>query len=131
MERENNSKKTGYKKIRYYLVTENVFIVLAFLLIAVGVYNFWVSGFSYWISYIYVCAGIVLFVVGLVIAIKMVKAFQRDDIPAYVNLLESQDVDPESGLLYYDQFIKQADTRTQLALTTCYLACFRLKVSSI
>ena len=50
MERENNSKKTGYKKIRYYLVTENVFIVLAFLLIAVGVYNFWVSGFSYWIS---------------------------------------------------------------------------------
>ena len=127
MERENNSKQTGYKKIRYYLVTENVFIVLAFLLIAVGAYNFWASGFSYWVSYIYICAGIILFVVGLIIAIKMIKAFQRDDIPAYANLLESIDIDPETGLLYYDEFMKQADTRTQLALTTCYLACFQIE----
>ena len=71
--------------------------------------------------------GILLFVVGLVIAIKMVKAFQRDDIPAYANLLESLDIDPETGLLYYDEFMKQADTRTQLALTTCYLACFQIE----
>ena len=102
MERENNSKQTGYKKIRYYLVTENVFIVLAFLLIAVGAYNFWASGFSYWVSYIYICAGIILFVVGLIIAIKMVKAFQRNDIPAYVNIFATllpKDIELDENLV--------------------------------
>lgn len=124
---ERDTKQTGYKKIRSYLITENVFIVLAFLLIAVGVYNFYTAGYSYWFSYAYVCGGIILLVVGIVIAIKMIRAFQRNDIPAYVNIMDSPDVDPESGLLYYDQFMKQADTRVQLALTPCYLACFQIE----
>lgn len=127
MEKERDSKTTGYRKIRYYLVTENLFIVLAFLLIAVGVYNFYTAGYSYWFAYAYVCAGIILMVVGIVIAIKMIKAFQRNDIPAYVNIMSSEDMDPESGLLYYDQFLKQADTRVQLALTPCYLVTFQLE----
>jgi len=126
MKKDKESKMSGYKKIRYYLVTENIFIVLAFLLIAVGVYNLVDVGLGQWLPYTYICAGAILLVVGVTIAIKMIKAFQREDIPAYVNLLESEDVDPESGLLYYDSFIKKADTQMQLALTSCYLVCFHI-----
>ena len=80
MKKDKESKMSGYKKIRYYLVTENIFIVLAFLLIAVGVYNLVDVGLGQWLPYTYICAGAILLVVGVTIAIKMIKAFQREDI---------------------------------------------------
>lgn len=122
-------KKTsrGYRKIRYYLLTENVFIVLAFLLLAVGAYNIVEFGPEKWLPYFYLVSGVILLFVGITIALKMVRAFQREDIPAYDNILESDDVDPESGLLYYDNFLKQAELKLQMSLTGCYLASIQIE----
>ena len=126
-EKEKQSQKGSYNKIRYYLVTENVFIVLAFLLIAVGVLNLVYTGLGYLVTYIYLIAGVVLLGVGITIAYKMIVAFSRKDVPIYNNLMTSTDVDPEIGLYYYDVFLEKADSHLQLALSSCYLASFQLE----
>lgn len=126
MERDKEGKQSGYNKIRYYLMTENIFIVLAFLLIAVGVYNILTMGADQWLPYTYIFAGCILLVVGITIALKLVRAFHREDIPAYMNIMESEDIDPELGLFYYDTFIKKADTQMQLTLTSCFLVCYHI-----
>lgn len=127
MEQKKEKTSKGYRKIRYFLLTENVFIVLAFLLLAVGAYNIIVFGPDKWVPYAYIAGGVVLLSVGITIAVKMIKAFQREDIPAYTNIMESEDVDPETGLLYYDNFYKKADLQLQLTLTNCYLATFQIE----
>lgn len=121
------NKEVGHRKIRYYIVTENVFIVLAFLLMAVGVYNLIWNDVRKMYFYCYVAAGIVLLVVGISIAFKIAKAFQREDIPIYTYIMESTDTDPETGLVYYDGFVKKAETQLQLTLTPCYLASFQME----
>ena len=117
----------GYKKIRYYLLTENLFIVLAFLLISVGAYYIVIYGPAYWSPYFYFVAGALLLLVGIGLAVKMLKAFNRNDIPAYANILVSDDADPETGLLYYDNFTKKAELQLELSLTNCYLATFQIE----
>ncbi len=126
MKKEKEVKQTGYKKIRYYLLIENVFIVLAFLLMSVGMYHVFAFGWDQWLAYTYILAGGIMLVVGIAIAFTLIRAFQREDIPAYMSIMESDDVDPESGLYYYDTFIKKADTQMQLALTSCYLVCYHI-----
>lgn len=121
-----DNKQSGYKKIRNYLLMENIFIVLAFLLIIVGVYNVLTVGFEQWYPYTYIFAGAIFLVVGVAIALTLIRAFQREDIPAYMNIMESEDIDPELGLYYYDTFIKKADTQMQLTLTNCFLVCYHI-----
>lgn len=126
-ELEEKKQLSAYRKIRYYLLVENIFIVLAFLLFAVSAYHFVAFGIQSLIPYIYAIAGIGFFVVGIVIAIKMTKAFNRDDIPVYSNIMASNDVDPEIGLLYYDGFTKVALEQVSVALTPVYLASFQIE----
>ncbi len=126
MKKQKDGKQSGYKKIRYYLMMENIFIVLAFLLIAVGFYNILTMGAEQWYPYTYIFAGCIFLVVGIAVALTLVRAFQREDIPAYMNILESEDIDPELGLYYYDTFIKKADTQMQLTLTSCFLVCYHI-----
>lgn len=124
---EQNKKSGGYRKIRYYLIIENVFIVLAFLLFAVGVYHYIVFGFRSWAPYAYMLLGLVMFCVGVTIAFKMTKAFTRDDLPVYSNIMASEEIDPETGLLYYDEFIKKAEIQLDMALTDSYLCSFQIE----
>lgn len=124
---EQNKKTGGYRKIRYYLIIENVFIVLAFLLFAVGVYHYIVFGFRSWAPYAYMFLGLVLFSVGISIAIKMTRAFTRNDLPVYSNIMTSEDIDPETGLLYYDEFIKKAESQLDMALTDSFFCSFQIE----
>ena len=127
MDLDKEQKPTGYKKIRYLLIVENIFIVLAFLLFAVGVY--YIIGFEdlKWYAFAYCVLGILFFIAGITIALKMVKAFQRDDLPVYVNMTESEDVDPETGLLYFDSFCKDAEAQLNISMTDLYLASFEIE----
>lgn len=118
---------SGYKKMRYYLLTENILIVLAFLLLAVGVYFIFVFGMDYLVTYLYLIGGAILLIMGITIALRMIKAFSREDIPAYTNILASEDTDPETGLLYYDNFSKRAEIQMELALSTAYLATYQIE----
>lgn len=125
LEKDNN-KSSGYVKIRYYLIVENIFIVLAFLLEAVGIYYAFALEDFKWISILYILLGVIFFFAGLIIAIKLIKAFQRDDIPVYINMTESPDVDPETGLLYFDSFCRDAEAQLQISMSDVYLAQFEI-----
>lgn len=127
MELEQDKKPSGYKKIRYYLIVENILIVLAFLLFAVGVYYIFTFSSFTWFALAYFFLGTAFFLFGITIAFKMVKAFQRDDLPLYLNMNESKDVDPETGLLYYDSFSKEAISQLTLSMTDVYLASFEIE----
>jgi len=127
MDLEQDKKPTGYKKIRYFLIVENILIVLAFLLFAVGVY--YVISFSAvsWFALAYFFLGAAFFLFGVTIAYKMVKAFQRDDLPVFLNMTESNDIDPETGLLYFDSFTKEAVNQLTLSMSDVYLASFEIE----
>lgn len=127
MELEQDNKPTGYKKIRYYLIIENIFIVLAFLFFATAAYNIYSFGEISWFTIAYFLFGAGLFLVGVTIALKMVKAFKRDDLPVYSNMIESEDVDPETGLLYFDSFCHQAESQLTLSMSDVYLAGFEIE----
>ncbi|MBQ2183220.1 MAG: hypothetical protein II399_01165, partial [Lachnospiraceae bacterium] len=127
MELEQDKKPSGYKKIRYYLIVENILIVLAFLLFAVGFYYIFTFSSFTWFALAYFFLGAAFFLFGITIAFKMVKAFQRDDLPLYLNMNESKDVDPETGLLYYDSFSKEAISQLTLSMTDVYLASFEIE----
>lgn len=127
MELEQDKKPTGYKKIRYYLIVENIFIVLAFLFFAVGAYNIYSFGSVSWFTIAYFLFGAGFFLVGITIAYKMIKAFERDDLPVYSNMIESEDVDPETGLLYFDSFCHQAENQLSLSMSDVYLAGFEIE----
>ncbi len=127
MELEQDKNPNGYKKIRYFLIVENILIVLAFLLFAVGVYYcFTFSSFT-WFALAYFLLGTSFFLFGVTIAFKMVKAFQRDDLPVYSNMTESEDVDPETGLLYFDSFTRAAETQLTMSMSDVYLASFEIE----
>lgn len=127
MDRNKDTKQSGYMKIRYYLILENLMIVLAFLLIVVGFYNMLTLGADRWYPYTYIFAGVILLTAGIIVALRLIKAFQREDIPAYMSIMESEDIDPEFGLYYYDTFVKKADTQMQLSLTNCFLVCYHIE----
>ena len=90
MDLEQEKKPTGYKKIRYYLIIENILVIFAFLLFAVGVYNLFTFNSFTWFALIYFFFGGAFFLVGVTIAYKMVKAFQRDDLPVFISMTESK-----------------------------------------
>ena len=127
MDLEKESKPTGYKKIRYYLIVENLLIVLAFLLFAVGIYYIFAFNQVLWYTFAYCFGGAVFFLAGITIAFKMVKAFQRDDLPVYSNMIESDDVDPETGLLYFDSFCRCAEEQMSMSMTDVYFASFEIE----
>ena len=127
MELEQDKKPTGYKKIRYFLIVENILIVLAFLLFAVGVYYVFAFSSFTWFAIAYFFLGIAFFLFGVTIALKMIKAFQRDDLPVYSNMIESEDIDPETGLLYFDSFTTEAESQLTLSMSDVYLASFEIE----
>ncbi|MCR4649701.1 MAG: EAL domain-containing protein [Lachnospiraceae bacterium] len=127
MELEQDNKPTGYKKIRYFLIVENILIVLAFLLFAVGFYYVFSFASLTWFAAAYFSMGAAFFLFGITIALKMVKAFQRDDLPVYSNMIESDDVDPETGLPYFDSFTRTAETQLTLSMSDVYLASFEIE----
>ncbi len=126
MELEQDKKVSGYKKIRYYLIIENIFIVLAFLLFAVGAYYIYAFFTLTWFALAYFLLGAGFFIVGLIIAFKMVKAFQREDLPIFLNITDSADVDPETGLLYLDTFSDKAIQQLAISMSDVYLAVFEI-----
>ncbi|MCR5848372.1 MAG: EAL domain-containing protein [Lachnospiraceae bacterium] len=127
MELEQEKKPTGYKKIRYFLIVENILIVLAFLLFAVGVYYIFTFSSFTWFAVAYFILGGAFFLFGVTIAFKMVKAFQRDDLPVFSNMTESEDVDPETGLPYFDSFTTEAESQLTLSMSDVYLATFEIE----
>ena len=127
MELEQEKKPSGYKKIRYFLIVENILIVLAFLLFAVGFYYIFTFSTFNWFAVAYFLLGAAFFMFGITIAYKMVKAFQRDDLPVFLNITESEDVDPETGLLYFDSFTTNAESQLTLSMSDVYLASFEIE----
>ncbi|MBO4309487.1 MAG: EAL domain-containing protein [Lachnospiraceae bacterium] len=127
MELEQDNKPTGYKKIRYFLIVENILIVLAFLLFAVGFYYIFTFASFNWFSVAYFLLGFAFFLFGVTIAFKMVRAFQRDDLPVYSNMIGSDDIDPESGLLYFDSFTRDAEIQLSISMSDVYLASFEIE----
>ena len=127
MELEQDKKPTGYKRIRYFLIVENILIVLAFLLFAVGVY--YIISFSAftWFAVAYFFLGAAFFLFGVTIAFKMVKAFQPEDLPVFSNMIESDDIDPETGLMYFDSFTREAEKQLTLSMYEVYLASFEIE----
>jgi EAL domain-containing protein (putative c-di-GMP-specific phosphodiesterase class I) len=127
MDLEQEKKPTGYKKIRYFLIIENVLVILAFLLFAVGVYYIFTFNSFTWFALAYFFLGGAFFLFGVTIAYKMVKAFQRDDLPVYINMTESDDVDPETGLPYFDSFTTAAESQLVISMSDLYLASFEIE----
>lgn len=127
MELDQDKKPKGYSKIRYFLIIENIFMILAFLMLMVGGYNIYTLGEISWFIIAYFSFGLGFFLVAVVIAIKLIKAFKRDDIPVYSNMTESDDVDPETGLLYFDSFTNLAENQLTMSMSDVYLASFEIE----
>ncbi|MBR3040805.1 MAG: EAL domain-containing protein [Lachnospiraceae bacterium] len=126
-EKKPEKNQNSYLKLRYYLVIENVLIALAFSLFIVFYFNCTSLGTVTIWAWLFLALGIGLLVCGLVIFFKIVKTLSRKDLPVYHNFLEDENVDPETGLYYYDVFASEVEDAMQISLINCYLASFQLE----
>ena len=128
-EKKKNPQLTNsYTKLRYLLIVENVLIALAFSLFIVVYFNFVNLGhnFNLWILFL-LLLGIGLLFGGLYVFSKIVKKLSRKDLPVYQNFLDDENVDPETGLYYYDVFAQEVTDAMSISLINCYLASFQLE----
>ena len=126
--KKNPPVSNSYTKLRYLLIVENVMIALAFSLFSVVYFNFVHLGYVFNLFILFLLLlGVGLFISGLVIFSKIVKILSRKDLPVYQNFLDDENVDPETGLYYYDVFAAEVSDAMSISLINCYLASFQLE----
>ena len=119
--------QNSYQKLRYLLILENVLIVLAFGLFIVVYFNYTSVGTINLMIVLYTLLGLALLICGIATFLRIVKLLSRKDLPVYQNFLEDENVDPETGLYYYDVFSGEVEDAMQISLINCYLASFQLE----
>ena len=120
--------QNSYQKLRYLLILENVLIVLAFGLFIVVYFNYTSVGTINLMIVLYTLLGLALLICGIATFLRIVKLLSRKDLPVYQNFLDDENVDPETGLYYYDVFSGEVEDAMQISLINCYLASFQLEV---
>ena len=126
--KKNPQVSNSYTKLRYLLIVENVMIALAFSLFIVVYFNFVHLGYVFNLFILFLLLlGVGLFISGLLIFSKIVKILSRKDLPVYQNFLDDENVDPETGLYYYDVFAAEVSDAMSISLINCYLASFQLE----
>ncbi len=125
-EKKKKEEKTGIQRVRYLLIIENIIMVLAFGLFIVSYYNF--QSFGGFGVFLIILLGIavLLLCVGISLFVKIIKTLGRKDLPIYQNI-EDENIDPETGLYYYDIFAEEVEDAMQISLMNCYLASFQLE----
>ncbi len=123
----NNPNRNKYTKFRYLLIVENVLIALAFGLFIVVYFNISSIGHLNLLIIWMISLGIGLLVGGLVIFFRIIKVLSQKDLPVYQNFLGDENVDPETGLYYYDVFSNEVTDAMQISLINCYLASFQIE----
>ena len=125
--KKNPATQNSYTKLRYLLIVENVLIALAFSIFIVVYFNIDIIGeFTIWIGLL-LALGLGLLTGGAVIFYRIVKNLSRKDLPIYQNFLGDENVDPETGLYYYDVFTAEVSDAMSISLINCYLASFQLE----
>ena len=119
--------KNSYTEFRYLLIVENVLIALAFSLFIVVYFNITHIGhLTVWIALMFIFGGALL-AGGAAIFYRIVKFLSQKDLPVYHNFLGDENVDPETGLYYYDVFTNEVTDAMSISLINCYLASFQLE----
>ncbi len=119
--------KNSYTAFRYLLIVENVLIALAFSLFIVVYFNITQIGhLTVWIALMFIFGGALL-AGGAAIFYRIVKFLSQKDLPVYHNFLGDENVDPETGLYYYDVFTNEVTDAMSISLINCYLASFQLE----
>ena len=124
--KQDNRNRNSYTKFRYLLIVENVLIALAFSIFIVVYFNVTSIGFNVWIGMLLVF-GLFLLTGGSAIFFRIVRFLSRKDLPVYQNFLGDENVDPETGLYYYDVFTNEVTDAMSISLINCYLASFQLE----
>ena len=102
---QNGRTRNSYTSFRYLLIVENVLIALAFSIFIVVYFNVISLGhFNFWIALLLLFGGSLL-AVGAAIFYRIVKFLSQKDLAVYQNFLGDENVDPETGLYYYDVFL--------------------------
>lgn len=118
--------RNSYTSFRYLLIVENVLIALAFSLFIVVYFNVTSIGhFNVWIV-LMLLFGVALLAGGAAIFFRIVKFLSQKDLPVYHNFLDDENVDPETGLYYYDIFNNEVTDAMSISLINCYLATFQI-----
>ena len=124
---QNGRNRNSYTSFRYLLIVENVLIALAFSIFIVVYFNVISLGhFNFWIALLLLFGGSLL-AGGAAIFYRIVKFLSQKDLAVYQNFLGDENVDPETGLYYYDVFSNEVADAMSISLMSCYLASFQLE----